>query len=179
MSVASWCRACGAPAEGDGSPCAQCGTPLDESDPGLPRIGLVAVVEWRRVLATEPADTIAVLGECLGASGDAAELADRVDGELRDLREAMDIVLGSQWDAALAAGNDLAGRAGLPAIRAEALNIAAFCQCRLGDVAAALRTLGAALDGGPAVSPSETGLLINASVMAAAAGSPAAMPYLA
>jgi hypothetical protein len=77
------------------------------------------------VLATQPGDTIAVLRECRGASGDAAELADRVAGELPDPRAAMDMVFGSQWDAALAAGNDLAARARLPAIRTEALNIAA------------------------------------------------------
>ena len=48
VSVASWCRACGVPTEGVSTACARCGTPLDESDPGLARIGLVAVVEWRR-----------------------------------------------------------------------------------------------------------------------------------
>src|SRR5580658_9738972 len=46
--TASWCRACGGPAEGGGPPCPHCGTPLEESDPGPPRIGLVAVVAWRR-----------------------------------------------------------------------------------------------------------------------------------
>lgn len=146
------------------------------------------------VLATQPTDIVAVLHACLGASGGAAELVDQVAGELRDLRATMDMVFTSQWDEALAAGNDLAGRAGLPAIRAEALNITAFCHYRLGDLAAALRTLGAALDGaptvarlagvalgagGPTASPSATGLLVNASVIAADGGSSAAMPYLA
>ena len=87
---------------------------------------------------------------CLGASGGAAELADQVAGELGDLRAAMDMVFGFQWEAALAAGTDLADRAGrsLPAAEAEALNIAAFRQGGLGDAAAALRTLEAALEGG-------------------------------
>ncbi len=46
VSVASGLRA--AAAEGMGAPCARCGTALDEGDPGPPRIGLVAVVDWRR-----------------------------------------------------------------------------------------------------------------------------------
>ena len=380
MSVASWCRACGGPAEGMGAPCARCGTALDEGDPGPPRIGLVAVVDWRRArhlgvvvhesvrsvhllaagrnaaemplgafdaaavnvpgpavtsaagrlwkalaaqaagslaagglvprwhpeaaasvahrlatasigtrraaardalalgipqvigglglpvleacwyqawaaaaaadtsgllgwlerlpldgyparvglvlacaadlirdralgaragaqlapftvadpdaralhaaLTTESADMIAVLAEFLRASGgsiasagadaseSAAEAADTMAGELHDLRAAMDMVFASRPDAALAAGNDLADRAGLPAIRAEALNIAAFCQYQLGDLAGALRTLGTAL-ARPAASPAATGLLVNASVIAAHAGSSAALPYLA
>jgi hypothetical protein len=145
------------------------------------------------VLTGQPADMLAVLGECLGADGDAAQVADQVAGELRDLRATMDVVFASQWEAALAAGNDLADRAGLPAIRAEALNIAAFCHHELGDQAAALRTLGVAIDDAPAaaqpasdargaggpMAPPATGLLVNASVIAADAGSPAAMPYLA
>ncbi|MGH3192579.1 MAG: hypothetical protein ACRDOL_36090 [Streptosporangiaceae bacterium] len=378
MSVPSWCRACGGPAEGAGAPCARCGTPLDEGDPGPPRIGLVAVVGWRQArhlgvvvhesarsvhlmvagrhaaemplgaldaavadvpgpavtsaagrlwkalaaqaagsiaaggltarwhpdaaasvarrlatasagtrraaardalalgipqvigglglpapeacwyqawaaaaaadtpgllgwlerlptdgypartglllaraadlirdralgsragaqlapftvadpdaralhaaLTTGAADMIAVLGECLGTGGadgggdegaglGAAAVADRVAGDLRDLRAAMDMVFASRWDAAFAAGNDLAGRAALPAIRAEASNIAAFCQYKLGELAAALQTLGTAADrlAGPG---SATGLLVNASVIAAGAGSSAALPYL-
>jgi hypothetical protein len=137
-------------------------------------------------LTTESADMIAVLGEFLRASGgaiggaseSAAEAADKVAGELRDLRAAMDMVFASRPDAALAAGNDLADHAGLPAIRAEALNIAAFCQYQLGDLAGALRTLGTAL-ARPAASPAATGLLVNASVIAAHAGSSVALPYLA
>jgi hypothetical protein len=151
-------------------------------------------------LTTESPDMIAVLGEFLPASGgaiasasagasaiaiagasaseSAAEAADQVAGELRDLRAAMDMVFASRPDAALAAGNDLADQAGLPAIRAEALNIAAFCQYQLGDLAGALRTLGTAL-AGPAASPAATGLLVNASVIAAHAGSSVALPYLA
>lgn len=131
------------------------------------------------VLATESADMIAVLGECPEASGDAVELAGQVAGDLRDMRAAMDMVFASQWEAALAAGSELASRAGLPAVRAEALNIAALCHYKLGDPTTALRTLGTALDPEPATSPSTAGLLVNASVIAAGAGSAAAMPYLA
>ena len=134
------------------------------------------------VLATEPADTadmMAMLGGCVGTAGRAAEPTDQVAGELRDLCAVTDLVFASRWEAALAAGKDLVDRAGLPAIRAEALNIAAFGQYQLGDLVAALRTLGAAIGDGPATLPSETGLLVNASVIAATAGSPAAMPYLA
>jgi hypothetical protein len=127
------------------------------------------------VLTTGSADILAVLGECLGAGRLAAEVADQAAGELRDLRAAMDMVFASQWDAALAAGNDLADRAGLPAIRAEALNIAAFCHYELGARAAALHTL----DDASAATPAATGLLVNASVIAAGAGSAAALPYLA
>jgi tetratricopeptide (TPR) repeat protein len=145
--------------------------PFTTADPGVRAL--------HAVLAGEPADTIAVLGEYLGPGGNAAALADQVAGELGDLRAAVDMVFGSRWDAALAAGKDLARRAGQPAIRAEALNIAAFCQGKLGDLAAALGTLGTALDGAPAVPASEIGLLVNASVIAAATGSPAAIPYLA
>jgi len=127
------------------------------------------------VLTTGSADILAVLGECLGAGRLAAEVADQAAGELRDLRAAMDMVFASQWDRGLAAGNDLADRAGLPAIRAEALNIAAFCHYELGALAASLHTL----DDAAAATPAATGLLVNASVIAAGTGSAAALPYLA
>jgi hypothetical protein len=79
----------------------------------------------------------------------------------------------SRWEDALAAGRALAARTGLETTSDEALNMVAFAQFQLGQPASALQTLDDALGG-----RYTTGLLVNASIVAASQGSEAALPYL-
>lgn len=79
-----------------------------------------------------------------------------------------------RWDDALDAGRALADRTELEVTSDEALNMVAFAQLQLGKPASALQTLDDALGG-----RYTTGLLVNASIVAASQGSVAALPYLA
>jgi hypothetical protein len=80
----------------------------------------------------------------------------------------------SRWDDAVGAGRALAERTQLEVTSDEALNMVAFAELQLGKPATALQTLDTALGG-----RFTTGLLVNASVVAASQGSVAAIPYLA
>jgi len=80
----------------------------------------------------------------------------------------------SRWEDAIDAGSGLAARTGLEVTSDEALNMVAFAQHQLGQSASALQTLDDALGG-----RYTTGLLVNASIVAANQGSVAALPYLA
>jgi hypothetical protein len=80
----------------------------------------------------------------------------------------------SRWDDALEAGRALAARTDLEVTSDEALNMVAFAQLQLGRPASALQTLDEALGG-----RYTSGLLVNASIVAASQGSEAALPYLA
>lgn len=79
----------------------------------------------------------------------------------------------SRWEDALEAGRALASRTDAEVTSDEALNMTAFAQLQLGQPASALQTLDDALAG-----KHTTGLLINASIVAADQGSEAALPYL-
>lgn len=79
----------------------------------------------------------------------------------------------SRWEDALEAGRALAARTNLEVTSDEALNMVAFAQFQLGQPASALQTLDDALGG-----RYTTGLLVNASMVAANQGSAAALPYL-
>ncbi|MGH3193686.1 MAG: hypothetical protein ACRDOL_41800, partial [Streptosporangiaceae bacterium] len=80
----------------------------------------------------------------------------------------------SRWEDALAAGRALAARTELEMTSDEALNMVAFAYFQLGQPGSALQTLDDALGG-----RYTTGLLVNASIVAASQGSVAALPYLA
>ncbi len=80
----------------------------------------------------------------------------------------------SRWDDAAGAGRALADRTRTEVTSDEALNMVAFAEFQLGKPATALQTLDEALGG-----RYTTGLLVNASVVAASQGSVAAIPYLA
>lgn len=79
----------------------------------------------------------------------------------------------SRWEDALEAGRALAARTDLEVTSDEALNMVAFAQFQLGKPASALQTLDDALGG-----RYTTGLLVNASIVAAGQGSAIALPYL-
>jgi hypothetical protein len=80
----------------------------------------------------------------------------------------------SRWAEAITAGQALATRTALEVTSDEALNMVAYCQFQHGQPMTALQTLDEALGG-----RYTTGLLVNASVVAATQGSEAALPYLA
>lgn len=80
----------------------------------------------------------------------------------------------SRWDDALDAGRALADRTRLEVTSDEALNMVAFALQQVGRPASALQTLDEALGG-----RYTTGLLVNASIVAASQGAAAAFPYLA
>ncbi|WP_300608290.1 hypothetical protein [Trebonia sp.] len=80
----------------------------------------------------------------------------------------------SRWAEAITAGQALAARTALEVTSDEALNMVAYGQFQQGQPMSALQTLDEALGG-----RYTTGLLVNASVVAASLGSVAALPYLA
>ncbi len=80
----------------------------------------------------------------------------------------------SRWDDALDAGRALADRTRLEVTSDEALNMVAFALHQAGRPDDALQTLDEALSG-----RYTTGLLVNASIVAASQGAAAAFPYLA
>ncbi len=79
----------------------------------------------------------------------------------------------SRWAEAIAAGQALAARTALEVTSDESLNMVAYGQFEQGQPMTALQTLDEALGG-----RYTTGLLVNASVVAASQGSVAALPYL-
>lgn len=83
-------------------------------------------------------------------------------------------VFGSRWTEVAALGQALAARTAIEATSDEALNMVAFADFQLGGADKALGLLDTALGG-----RYTTGLLVNASVVAAAKGSVAGLPYLA
>lgn len=83
------------------------------------------------------------------------------------------MVFESHWPAVVDAGQALANRTALEITSDEALNMVAYAQFRQGRAATALRTLEDALSG-----RYTTGLLVNASIVAAAQGPAAAIAYL-
>ena len=90
-----------------------------------------------------------------------------------DLCRVEQLVYAGRWSEAVSSGTALAERAGRPAVRSEALNLAALAEFELSGGSAALRVLEPALDG-----QCETALLVNAAVLAAQQGSEPALPYL-
>lgn len=103
------------------------------------------------------------------------ELAGRYPrfAEWLDLCGIQRLLFESRWAEAIAAGQALAARTALEVTSDEALNMVAYGQFQQSQPMTALRTLDEALGG-----RYTTGLLVNASVVAASQGSVAAMPYL-
>jgi len=90
-----------------------------------------------------------------------------------DLSSLQQLALEDRWVRVISTGRALARECHAEAARDEALSIAAFAELQQGRPGAALQLLDEALAG-----EYTTGLIVNASIVAAAKGSLAAMPYL-
>lgn len=104
-----------------------------------------------------------------------AELAARYPrfADWLDLCGVQRLLFAGRWAEAVTAGRAIAARTALEVTSDEALNMVAFAQFQQGQQVTALQTLEDALGG-----RYTTGLLVNASVVAASEGSVAALPYL-